>query len=491
MNKLLDKNRDRILFFEVWVLGFLYVFPIILANRYYCDDTQRVLYHNAGWALDGRPLTELMLNILCGGQRYVFDIFPLPLILAVTIFSVVSLMWSQKFYKVDGKITVIASFLPIAFPFFLTNLSYRFDCLSITVSLALLMLPFLVDTDTLVKRLVLDVLFILASMCFYQASVGMFIGLVLFVFFLELADDRPNIKTLGIHAAAVVISTVLYKIVIASVFVDKQGWRAEANGFMSSSNPVMQVIRNLEDVVRLLADYIRGAGARQLLLYMAVWGFGAVSLYLNTKDDGIRSRIIRILCYCLLTPVMFVASEMPMLVLTTSYADTWHQPELVVMMFVLSLAIVLIAKRYPRIALVAGVLVALCHFSFSYAYGNVLRAQKEYEEYIVHSIVSDIETSGTEPDEIEVFGEIPFSPMAKNMSELMPILNNMIPAGIDDDGMYNGAIINHYSQKHLAFADKTEEDRAYVAENEPTLKRTVYDIYFHENRVYVDFRNGD
>ena len=58
MNKNLKLDKKYgILFCLSTLMYFLYVLPIILANRYYNDDLSRALYGLTGWNGDGRPIT--------------------------------------------------------------------------------------------------------------------------------------------------------------------------------------------------------------------------------------------------------------------------------------------------------------------------------------------------------------------------------------------------------------------------------------------------
>lgn len=58
--------------------GLLYVLPILLADRYYQDDLARSLYGATGWAGDGRPLTEWLMELLAGGVPPLWTFLPCP-----------------------------------------------------------------------------------------------------------------------------------------------------------------------------------------------------------------------------------------------------------------------------------------------------------------------------------------------------------------------------------------------------------------------------
>jgi hypothetical protein len=74
------------IFSAMTTLFIIYVFPIIMADRYYQDDLSRSLRGITGWSNDARPLTELLMRWLGGGTP-IGDISPLPLLLAVILLA--------------------------------------------------------------------------------------------------------------------------------------------------------------------------------------------------------------------------------------------------------------------------------------------------------------------------------------------------------------------------------------------------------------------
>ncbi len=473
----------------MWALCLLYVLPVILANRYYNDDTQRVLYHNAGWILDGRPLTDLVIKCLCGFHSYVYDIFPLPLLISITIFSVVSVRWSEKIYNTtDIPVIVISSFLPITLPFFLSNLSYRFDCLGFVFSVVLLMIPFLIDEKPLWKKVLLNSLCILASMCFYQATVGLYIGLLIITLFIRFTRNEGMRDHVFSGVISVTISTLVYKLVISSLTVDKKGWRSHAGNIVNLTKVPSQIINYISDVMRTVSLYVRGAGIRQIFVYLAIILVSATVLFLEYKERSIKQGISVAVLYCILPVAVFIASVLPMAILAESRFQARYLPALISIMFVFATGIILIYRKWTKIAILLGTIVCLCQISFSYAYGNALREQKEYEEYVIATIASNLEaTCYDKVDKIVVIGTFPYSPIVAEMSELMPIFSDMVSSGMDNDGLLLGAIINHYLHRELTFEDISVSDREYVKSQQPVMRSDIYGLYVSGDKAIVVF----
>ena len=61
MRNLILSKEEQKNWGKLSIISLLYVFPIILANRYYNDDLSRSLMGLTGWSGDGRPVTEYLM----------------------------------------------------------------------------------------------------------------------------------------------------------------------------------------------------------------------------------------------------------------------------------------------------------------------------------------------------------------------------------------------------------------------------------------------
>ena len=131
------QDRGRKIFIGLTLLFIAYVLPIIWADRYYYDDLARAFMGEAGWNGDGRPLTELLMKVLCGGMPLV-DISPLPLLLGIGILAYVLALYAQRNMGENTPLfpQICGLFFAIMNPFLLSNLSYKFDVLSMLMALS-------------------------------------------------------------------------------------------------------------------------------------------------------------------------------------------------------------------------------------------------------------------------------------------------------------------------------------------------------------------
>src|SRR5690606_25506540 len=110
----------------------LYIFPLLLANKYYSDDILRYAA-GGGWSMDGRPVATIIMKILSGGEK-IKDLFPYTLIIGALLLalsgyciSYVSELEKNKKYKLSALLLLVS-------PFMIENISYRYDVLTIALS---------------------------------------------------------------------------------------------------------------------------------------------------------------------------------------------------------------------------------------------------------------------------------------------------------------------------------------------------------------------
>ena len=82
-------------FILLFVVSFFYVLPIILFNTCFNDDLGITLYGATGLNGDGRPLGQLLSDLLSGGE-IVADIGPLPLLCSILILSYSLVIYAKE-----------------------------------------------------------------------------------------------------------------------------------------------------------------------------------------------------------------------------------------------------------------------------------------------------------------------------------------------------------------------------------------------------------
>lgn len=174
------EGPDRRRFGALAAGGLLYVLPILLADRYYQDDLARSLYGATGWAGDGRPMTEWIMQLLAGGEVTIANLTPLPMLLGLAALAYGLTIYAKQAFPAlrNSWAATLALGLVLAHPFAMANLSYQFDCLTMLLALALCFVLYALPAGWGGLRLALaGAVDALLVMNLYQPASGMFVVL--------------------------------------------------------------------------------------------------------------------------------------------------------------------------------------------------------------------------------------------------------------------------------------------------------------------------
>jgi hypothetical protein len=173
----IDRSERSIFLISAALLG-LVLLPICIADRYHLEDWRRLLDGSFGWTGEGRPLTELLMKALNLGDPFK-DLSPLPQLAATMILSYNAVLISRRFSIRSPWVGALIAFPIGGCPFFLENLSFRFDSLGMALAIMLALLPVLTTQRLRLRSWLVGALFVFASLGFYQTGINAF-----FVFFI-------------------------------------------------------------------------------------------------------------------------------------------------------------------------------------------------------------------------------------------------------------------------------------------------------------------
>nr|MCR5763540.1 glucosyltransferase domain-containing protein [Treponema sp.] len=171
-----DSNSQKSfgLLFLLYLLGFS---SIIRANFFYVDDYRRNAFGVRSWDRYGRYIDDILSPIV-HGSKYLCDASPLTHILSALILAYSSFL-VIKILKNDDKkkITFLNLFaiMPLGInPYFLENISYRFDCPYMSLSILASIVPFCFYKSGLALYSLVSIIGILVTDMTYQASSGIY-----------------------------------------------------------------------------------------------------------------------------------------------------------------------------------------------------------------------------------------------------------------------------------------------------------------------------
>lgn len=424
------------IFIAALLLYALVMWPIIHADRFYIDDLGRARTGYLGWTSDGRPLSNLVVETMNLGTP-ISDLSPLPQLLALMLLAYLAVTASRKF-NIPGTWRAPLIMAPlVANPFFLENLSYKFDVLPMTLATALSCMAVTAIPRT-GWRGVLGAVALLATLCLYQPALNVFLVFVIAEFVLGQRDRQPMrqlLRTLAIRAGQFLAALLAYKAVIAKTV---KGHYALAHGAIASFNTCVATFqRNLGAFWRYAADQLPGLWAKPLFVFIAIGVVAALCwsvryLVLNWRSASTATRVAMVAGIVLLPPALLIAPWGPMLALEFPV----YAPRVMIGFGALGAVGLLFAwtalettrmKCSWQVVVLTVPVYALLTFCF--VYGDSLKQQKEFENRVAARLSDDLGRIAAQQgiSEYVVQGSLGHAVLVQHTMRKYPLIGTLVP----------------------------------------------------------------
>ena len=227
-----DAKKSVLALFVIYVLAY---FAVIRSNFYYKDDIRRALTGHKSWVGSSRFISEIF-SVFLHTNFYLNDISPITQTLSIFLLSVMSFLLvyiidkntfvgGELYKSADGivkaekklsKLLLLASCFAGLSPFYIENISYKFDSPYMAFSMLLGVLPFVFIGG---RALYFTVSFIsLVLICSsYQAANSVYIVVAIFLAF-KMLKEGVRLKDIRdfvlISILSYVVSLLFFRIFI-------------------------------------------------------------------------------------------------------------------------------------------------------------------------------------------------------------------------------------------------------------------------------------
>lgn len=422
-------------FYVSFALLFLFIlFPILRADRYYNDDVARAITGFYGWDINGRPLATLVMRLLQFNLRQLVDISPLPQMGAIAVLSAIGVLIARRYRLGSPWLAALVSFPLGAQPFYLENLSYRFDALGMSLALLFALLPFLACRGDYKGR-ALGQISLFASLCLYQPALSAFLTFALVewvVAQLDGRDPRELLSAMGWRMAQCVVAVVAYQIIVAPAIDD---WLKQHSATIGSFRELGALKANAGNFYSYIAHsfnihWVRCAAA--LLLLAGTVPVLAAIRYVRQRPQTGHVQRLAWLGAGLLIPVFAVlAITLPMLPLRSPVVMPrvfMGVGALLCASLVSSCLLMRAWRLSDRWILTCAGLWALGMASFAAIYGNALAAQKSFEDRVVAQLSNDVAAiAAKQPIRfILIDGSVGLAPVTLRAAQQFPLINTLV-----------------------------------------------------------------
>lgn len=211
-------NAKKIFLISFFIY-FVALYPLMRADVFYIDDYKSAGYNYTSWNHFSRYVaTFLQWAIRLFSD--LADIDPFGRLIGIALLSIASMM---IVYILNKRLSILGTIatLPLGLsPFFLENLSYRYDSFYMCFSIFIAILPFLFMRNLLLF-IISSIICLTLMYCSYQASSGVYLlfGLYMIFYLFFVAKDINNSLYFGASfAISFIVTTLYYKLFMVHSF---------------------------------------------------------------------------------------------------------------------------------------------------------------------------------------------------------------------------------------------------------------------------------
>ncbi len=430
----------RAVFVRLLGLFALLLYPILHANRPYNDDLKRALLGRASWDSNGRPLTTLLMRSLQYYNHAMVDIAPLPQIGAIMVLAWTGARLARRFTDALPWLAALLVFPLGAQPFFLENLSYQFDALSMALAIWLAVWPVLQQSATR-RATGWGIAGLFGSLCLYQPAINVFLVLALAELVLAQAAGgswAAGMRTLARRAVQIALAMVIYE---GLVGIHISGWVRRQAAPLRGLRELPLVADNVAAFYGFTGQALNGHEWAVAGPLLGLLGGACVLVGLRHAWRGCpeRSRWQRIglLALAFAMPGMALLAALgPMLLLRAPEI----QPRVLIgfgALLASGLLVLRVALRSwawgDRMSATVAGMFAMGMWVIASAYGNAMTDQQRYEQHIAGRLADDLaQLSAAQPiHRLVVAGSAGFSPLADHVAGQFPLMRRLVPTYLD------------------------------------------------------------
>lgn len=425
-----DKNFLKYFGF-IYGLYFLALFKLFIVNIYYIDDLGRAMNGYIGHKFANRWGSEYLSNLIhMDYVNFITDISPLTQLIAIVFLSIASMALVKI---VNKKITywgLVASLVVGLSPWYLQNISYKFDSPYMALATTCAILPFL-----FVKRLSLffiaSVLFLLCMWNTYQANNGIYIVLSMFIvlnLILQKANLKQILKFIFVSVLAFGVALAIYKFLIITP--------PPPDSYIASVDKIdiSKFFINIDKFLNLIKSDI-GEHIIKFLFYIVVVLFFIINL-LKRKVNFIVALISLALFFGIGIFVnygLYLALERPIL---ASRAICGFGVFTGIMLVSLTKYRLKFANFFTKFIVL---IFAYNLIVISNSYANALVSQQKYSDFRVEKMFNKLDDliSNLHKPRLYVKPIIINSRQLRNTEQYLPLLNRLVFQKLRGEYMWN------------------------------------------------------
>lgn len=476
--------NNKSLYIAILSLVSLFCLPIILYNGYYIDDNIRIITGSPDWSWVGRSFADYLL-ITLSLNKYIDDFSPIPLIIGLLTFSYV------LYYAIKENIPnpTIISIMPFIFiivnPFFMQNLTYKFDSLPMILALSCSVFAFFISIENKIREWIAKIFLLFLCLEFYQPCANIFLALGACNILIDLKKNEKPSKINGffIVISIYAISTLLYmffeKIIHPDIILDR--------GHIVPFNEIASTIKeNIKELLKMSSFLIGNIGI--IIFCLPILFYWFVGINNNMKE---KTLFINKVIYLLAPFIIFLSIWGPLIVIKEKISLPRELPTVGVLLFLFSSIILSHITKKIKILSYVPIVFYFSIVLFCGLFINTLKIQDSFNNMIYDSLYTNITNDPNlyNVKEIKINGNVPVNPIFSKKVKENPYFYTLTMATPE---WVTRAILIRKGLKQVKISFEGNDKEVLKEVVSKKIKASVnnqnYIIYKFNNITYVWFK---
>ena len=464
-------KKTLIILFSLCLFLFIVYFNIIKSNYFYSDDIFRNYGGNRSWIGFSRYISEFG-SIIIHNSLKLNDIAPFTQFISIFISSISIIILSISLtdsLKIKNLLALSIIFIA---PFYAENISYRFDCPYMALSLFFVTIPFLFK-DNKITFIFTSIIGLLLTSISYQAALSLYILCVIYLFAKNFFLNK-QLKENIYFALYAILAFIVAMLIFKFFFMNKMS--NDEDDYFSSAISISSLIPNIIEYIKL-TFFLNGGLFSKFLFVSSLF-----LLLFNTLKIAEKKYYILIILVLLI--VSYILSFGPYLIFERPVFASRAFMGFNVFISLVLLGNIELSSNHKNIKSISIFLTCATIYActvFMFTYGNCLQNQKEYEDFRTKLILQDLSEYSEHQNKYNVSFKGTIGLCEKNRIALknFPLIKQILPQRPSEHNIWNEEVLSVYNFK---CTDKHTE----LSDNYQLLKKTYYhEIYKSDNNFIV------
>ncbi|AXA33150.1 glucosyltransferase domain-containing protein [Francisella adeliensis] len=397
------------------LISLLFFYPILYGHGIYTDDLHRLETGAFWWLNDGRPLTYLIGKMYSLTRGPVIDPTPYNWIISIALIGVAAKLVYLHFANTYKQTAFMLASIFIANPFFIQNMLYRFDSISMALAVFFCVLGFCIRQECFFLKILL--LFI--SMNFYQTAYNLFLGLMA----IDLLIMFSNPQTKGDIRKYLIKGFLIFFLVTVCYFIEKQLFLHVTQGRSSllsiSSALPLDIFKNYYHAFTPFMSFWK---INFIFIIPAILLMGLALL-----NHIFTHKNISFIFGCSISLLLVILSSLGFMVLLAYQMDFFQVRVYMYFPVVIMFIYIICDHSFKNAAKIVILPILFACFIFSARVGNIQQLQEEFEKPIFYGLTVDIYDVKNKYgiNEFNTIGQVPYSAFISNSLSQTPFYGFM------------------------------------------------------------------